>query len=103
MPVIWRVLYWVDLLNEKRGMKIGVSELAFVYDLQTHGSSRFLFKVKTGKTHLVLKSKQNDGSWKERFFFVKRKSIPDGEDLPMEWIRKDRNDFIFCRSCSDFF
>ena len=57
MPVICRVLYWIDLLNEKNGTKIGMSELAFVSDLQTHGSSRFLFKVKTGRTHLVLKSK----------------------------------------------
>jgi hypothetical protein len=103
MPVIWRILYWINLLNEKNEMKIGVNELASVYDLQTHGSSRFLFKLKTGKNRLVLKSKQNDGPWKERFFFVKRKSIPNGEDLPAEWIRKGRNDFIFHLPCSDFF
>ena len=103
MPVIWRILYWINLLNEKNEIKIGVNELASVYDLQTHGSSRFLFKLKTGKNRLVLKSKQNDGPWKERFFFVKRKSIPNGEDLPAEWIRKGRNDFIFHLPCSDFF
>ena len=78
MPIIWRVLYWVNLLNENKKLNIGVEELASVYDLQTYGSSRLLFKVKPGRNHLVLKSKQNDGPWKERYFFVKRASIPDG-------------------------
>ena len=103
MPVIWRILYWIDFLNEKNEMKIGVNELASVYDLKTHGSSRFLFKLKTGRNRLVLKSKQNDGPWKEQFFFVKRKSIPNGEELLAEWIRKGRNDFTFYLPCFDFF
>ena len=48
MPIIWRVLYWINLLNENKKLNIGVEELASVYDLQTYGSSRFLFKVKPG-------------------------------------------------------
>ena len=90
MPIIWRVLYWINLLNENKKLNIGVEELASVYDLQTYGSSRFLFKVKLGRNHLVLKSKQNDGPWKERYFFVKRASIPDGKVWPQEWIIKGR-------------
>ena len=37
-----------------------------------------------------MKSKQNDGPWKERYFFVKRASIPDGDVWPQEWIIKGR-------------
>ena len=90
MPIIWRILYWIHQLNERKNLNIGVGELASVYDLQTYGSSRFLFKVKPGQNHLVLRSKQNDGPWKERFFFVKRASIPDGSLWPQEWILKGR-------------
>ena len=90
MPIIWRILYWIHQLNEKKNLNIGVEEFASVYDLQTYGSSRFLFKVKPGQNHLVLRSKQNDGPWKERFFFVKRASIPDGNLWPEEWILKGR-------------
>ena len=82
MPVIWRILHWIHRLKVNKGLNIGLGELASVYDLQTYGSSRFLFKVKKGRIHLVLKSRQNDGAWKERFFFVKRESIPDGDLLP---------------------
>jgi hypothetical protein len=90
MPIIWRVLYWINLLNQNKKLNIGVEDLASVYDLSTYGSSRFLFKVKPGQNHLVLRSKQNDGPWKERFFFVKRASIPDGDLWPQEWILKGR-------------
>ena len=90
MPIIWCVLYWINHLNQSKKLNIGVGELASVYDLSTYGSSRFLFKVKTGQSHLVLRSKQNDGPWKEKFFFVKRASIPDGNLWPQEWVLKGR-------------
>ena len=77
-------------MNQNKKLNIGIGELASVYDLSTYGSSRFLFKVKPGKNHLVLKSKRNDGPWKERFFFVKRASIPDGNLWPQEWVLQGR-------------
>ena len=66
-----------------------------MYDLQTFGSSRFIFKVKTGHPHLVLKTRHNDKTWKGRFFFVKRSSIPQCTDLPYEWITKGRTILVF--------
>ena len=63
---------------------------------------------------MVLKSKQNDGPWKERFFFMKRGSIPDGERWPQEWIIKgrilislavsdsDSYNFFFCDAAPKF-
>jgi hypothetical protein len=95
MPIIWRVLYWINQMNQNKKLNIGIGELASVYDLSTYGSSRFLFKVKPGKNHLVLKSKRNDGPWKERFFFVKRASIPDGNLWPQEWVLQGRAIVIF--------
>ena len=101
MPIIWCVLYWINQLNQSKKLYIGVEELASVYDLSTYGSSRFLFKVKSGQNHLVLKSKRNDGPWKERFFFVKRASIPDGKLWPQEWILQGRVLILFKLSTSD--
>lgn len=67
-----------------------LSELAHIYELSTFRSSYFLFKVKTNKRHLSLTTKQNDGAWKYNFFFVKRESIPNGDLLPMKWVKKVR-------------
>ena len=69
MPVVWRILYWIDHLNRSKCLNIGLNELACVYDLSTFGNSRFLLKVKTDRSPLVLKSKHNDGAWKGRYFF----------------------------------
>ena len=57
MPIIWRVLYWINQLNQSKKLNIGVEEVASFYDLSTYGSCRFLFKVKPGHNHLVLRSK----------------------------------------------
>ena len=71
-------------------MSLNVGDIAMIYDLQSFGSSRFILKVKTGRLHLVLKTQHNDTAWKERLFFVKRDSIPEGVGLPYEWVRKGR-------------
>ena len=95
MPVIWRTLYSIHILNHSKNMSLDVADIATMYDLQTFGSSRFVLKIKAGQTHLVLKTRHNDKTWKGRFFFVKRSSIPHGIDLPYEWVTKGRTVLIF--------
>ena len=95
MPVIWKTLYWIHFLNHSKNMSLDVADIATMYDLQMFGSSRFILKVKTGHPHLVLKTRHNDKTWKGRFFFVKRSSIPQCTDLPYEWVTKGRPVLIF--------
>ena len=79
---------WIDRLNHSKTMDIGALELALVYDLSTFGSSRFLLRVKANKHHLILKLKQNEGAWKEKYFFVIRDAIPNGDSLRKTWIKR---------------
>ena len=69
-------------------MNMGLGEIASVYDIRSFRSFWFLLKTKPGHVPLVEDFKQEDGLWKERFFFVKRSTIPHGETLPMEWIQE---------------
>ncbi|KAF5777074.1 hypothetical protein HanXRQr2_Chr12g0531381 [Helianthus annuus] len=85
MPMIWRVLYTFERIIEQEGIDLGMAELAELYDLTTFGSHRYLLKRKAGEDHPVLKVTKNDTNWKRRFFFVRRDSLPDGNDLPKEW------------------
>ncbi|KAJ0530280.1 hypothetical protein HanHA89_Chr10g0387791 [Helianthus annuus] len=85
MPMIWRVLYTLERIIEQEGIDLGMAELAELYDLTTFGSCRYLLKRKAGEDHPVLKVTKNDVNWKRRFFFVRRDTIPNGQDLPKEW------------------
>ncbi|KAF5803223.1 hypothetical protein HanXRQr2_Chr06g0268811 [Helianthus annuus] len=85
MPMIWRVVYTFERIIEQEGIDLGMAELAALYDLTTFGSHRYLLKRKAGEDHPVLKVTKNDTNWKRRFFFVRRDSLPDGNDLPKEW------------------
>ena len=95
MHVIWRTLYWIQTLNHSKNMSLNVADIATMYDLQTFGSSWFVLKVKADHPHLVLKTRHNDKTWKGKFFFVKRSSIPHGVDLPYEWVTKGRTVLLF--------
>ena len=90
MPMIWRVLYTLERIIEQGGIDLGMAELAEMYDLTTFGSCRYLLKRKAGQDHPVLKVIKNDTNWKRRFFFVRRDTIPNGEDLPKEWATHGR-------------
>ena len=90
MPMIWRVLYTFERIIEQKGIDLGMAELAALYDLTTFGSCRYLLKRKAGEDHPVFKVTKNDTNWKRRFFFVRRDTIPDGEDLPKEWATHGR-------------
>ncbi|KAJ0867055.1 hypothetical protein HanRHA438_Chr12g0558731 [Helianthus annuus] len=85
MPMIWRVLITLEKIIEQQGIDLGMSELAEMYDLVSHGSHRYLLKHKPGEEHPIFKATKNDTNWKRRFFFVRRDSIPDGKDLPRKW------------------
>ncbi|KAJ0560933.1 hypothetical protein HanHA300_Chr06g0217031 [Helianthus annuus] len=86
MPMMWRVLYTLENIIEQEGVEIGVSELSRLYNIVSHGSYLFLFKHKPSQPHLILKTTKNDTHWRNKFFFVRRDSIPDGKDLPKKWI-----------------
>ena len=90
MPMIWRVLYTFERIIEQEGIDLGMAELAALYDLTTFGSHRYLLKRKAGEDHPVLKVTKNDTNWKRRFFFVRRDSLPNGNDLPKEWATHGR-------------
>ncbi|KAJ0476986.1 hypothetical protein HanHA300_Chr13g0483371 [Helianthus annuus] len=94
MPMIWRVLCTLERIIEQEGIDLGMSELAELYDLTTFGSCRFLLKRKAGEDHPVFKVTKNDTNWKRRFFFVRRDTIPNGEDLPKEWATHGRIEAI---------
>ena len=90
MPMIWRTLFTLERLISERAIDFGLEEMAMVYHIRSHGSSRYIFKTQSGRDHLVLRSTQSTENWKKQFFFVKRSSIPGGDSLPYKWITKCR-------------
>jgi hypothetical protein len=90
MPMVWRILFSLSLLNENKGLEIGLPEIAACYQLRTHGHSRFVLQSRDGNRQMVPRSSHNDNDWKRKFFFVKRSSIPGGEALPLNWVKKGR-------------
>ncbi|KAI3795367.1 hypothetical protein L1987_38019 [Smallanthus sonchifolius] len=90
MPMVWRTLHTLEFLIKHHAVEFSASEIAHVYNLRGHGSSRFLFQIKPGMTHLILKTTQNDSNWKNSIFFVRRDSIPEGDKLSIKWIVKGR-------------
>ena len=85
MPMLWRVLFMVNHLKKLYVLDFDIEELASIYDIKSHGSSRYLLKVKPGHEHLILKTTQNYDLWKKQFFFVERSSIEGGSELPYRW------------------
>ncbi|KAJ0485481.1 hypothetical protein HanLR1_Chr14g0531191 [Helianthus annuus] len=90
MPMLWRALYTIEEILKTEDLEFNLSELSYLYSLVTHGSSRFLFKAKPHQHLPILKTTQNDSTWKNQFFFVRRDSIPHGDYLPKKWILKGR-------------
>ena len=88
MPMVWRVLSVIEEALASHPLEFSISELSYLYNLVTHGSSRFVLKSKIGRALPVLKTKRNDQKWKGQFFFVKRSTIPGGKRLPTKWVSK---------------
>ncbi|MFS7967967.1 hypothetical protein Hanom_Chr09g00792021 [Helianthus anomalus] len=90
MPMMWRVLYTLENIIEQEGIELGMSELAELYNIVSHGSHRYLLKHKPGEPHPILKTTKNDTNWKKHFFFVRRDSILNGKDLLIKWTTHGR-------------
>ncbi|MFS8007277.1 hypothetical protein Hanom_Chr14g01259101 [Helianthus anomalus] len=90
MLMLWRALFTIKEVLEKEELEFSVSKLAYFYSVVTHGSSRFLFKSKPHQSILIHKTTQNDSTWKNQFFFVRRDSILYGDSLPLKWILKGK-------------
>ena len=67
---------------------MGLGEVASVYDIRTFRSFWFLLRAKPGRIPLVEDFNEEDSLWEERYFFVKQSTIPNGENLPMEWVQE---------------
>ncbi|MFS7918454.1 hypothetical protein Hanom_Chr03g00201251 [Helianthus anomalus] len=85
MPMVWRILYKLEHIVEQEGIDIRMSELSQLYNLVSHGSYRYLFKSKPEQPHPILKATKNDTNWRNQFFFTRRDSIPNGNQLPKKW------------------
>ncbi|KAJ0523613.1 hypothetical protein HanIR_Chr10g0495751 [Helianthus annuus] len=90
IPMLWRVIFTLEQIIEHEGIDLGLTELNHLYNLVSHGSYRFLFKAKPQHPHPLLKVTKNDTNWRNRFFFVRRDSIPYGTHLPKKWNLKGR-------------
>ncbi|MFS8024963.1 hypothetical protein Hanom_Chr16g01469441 [Helianthus anomalus] len=77
MPMFWRILLTLENLKRSHSLSIGIPELAHVYKFRTHGFSHFVLQVKPNQTHLISKATQNDGDWRNKFFYVRRDTILD--------------------------
>ncbi|KAM0050067.1 hypothetical protein Hdeb2414_s0008g00293281 [Helianthus debilis subsp. tardiflorus] len=83
MPMLWRTLFTIEEILEKERLEFGLLDLTYLYSLVTYGSNRFLFKYKPHQLIPIHKTTQNDSTWKNQFFFVRRDSIPDGDTMPL--------------------
>ena len=68
MPMVWRTLVTLERLIDLHDLSLDVGDLAFVYDLRSHGSSRFLLKHKIDHEPLVSKCSQSNVLWKKNSF-----------------------------------
>ncbi|MFS7991213.1 hypothetical protein Hanom_Chr12g01068141 [Helianthus anomalus] len=59
MPMLWRTLFTIEEILEKERLELGLSELAYLYSLVTHGSNHFLFKTKPHQPIPIHKTTQN--------------------------------------------
>lgn len=69
IPIVWRILFWINILNQSKDLNIGLVESAHVYDITTFRSSHFFLIIKYHISPFVLNTKHNDEAWKEKYFF----------------------------------
>ena len=85
-PMLWRILYVLNIIMADKKLELKVPDLSIVYTLTTFGSGFYILKVKDKNKRLIGEVTQNDDHWKNRFFFVKRESLPVGSYLPSSWV-----------------
>ncbi|KAF5759357.1 hypothetical protein HanXRQr2_Chr16g0740281 [Helianthus annuus] len=85
MPMVWRVLIILNQIKNLHCSDLCIEDMPIAYRLRSHGSSRFLL-FSTSSKPLILKATKNEDGWQRKFFFVKRDSIAEGANLPVEWL-----------------
>ncbi|KAJ0935388.1 hypothetical protein HanRHA438_Chr03g0118771 [Helianthus annuus] len=89
MPMVWRIFLVLDRIKTNHIPDLSVEDLPLVYRLRSHGSSWF-FLFSTSNSPLILRATRNEDEWKCKFFFIKKDSIPNGGDFPVDWLTKGR-------------
>lgn len=84
MSMVWRILYWIDHLNQAEGLGLGLSGIGSVYNLQTFDSSHIIFKIKARNHYLVLNTSYHKVGWQRKYFYVNRKSLENGDSFPVD-------------------
>lgn len=46
MPMVWRILFWIEHVNKTKNLDLGLPEIASVYDLRNFGFFHIIFKIK---------------------------------------------------------
>ncbi|MFS7918406.1 hypothetical protein Hanom_Chr03g00200621 [Helianthus anomalus] len=59
MPMLWRVLVFLDQIKNAHIPELFVNDLPIAYRLRSHGSSRFLF-YSTSNDPLILRATRNE-------------------------------------------
>ena len=88
MPQVWRILYTLCKLNEKHDLTIGVPEIALHYKLRTHGHSRFVLQLRSGKEAFVHRASQDNRNFRSNFFFVNRNTIPGAKSCLKDGLKR---------------
>jgi hypothetical protein len=90
MAQMWRILWTLECINKNHGLDLGLSELKLLYRVCSHGSHQYLFKGPSKLDPPLLKVTRNGASWRQRFFFVRRDSLPELRKLPTKWVTTGR-------------
>ncbi|MFS7898888.1 hypothetical protein Hanom_Chr00s033669g01771091 [Helianthus anomalus] len=80
-----RVLILLNQIKTFHVPDLCIEGIPIAYRLRSHGNSRFsLFS--TSINPFILKVTKNEYEWKRKFFFVRRDSIAEGDNLPVKWL-----------------
>ncbi|MFS8035152.1 hypothetical protein Hanom_Chr17g01589691 [Helianthus anomalus] len=80
MPMVWRVLIVLNHIKNFHIPDLCIEDIPIGYHLRSHGNSRFLL-FSTSRNSLILKVTKNEDGWQRNFFFVRRDSIAEGDNL----------------------
>ena len=93
MPYIWRVLGVLDAIYVANNKELIVEDIKYLYFARVYKFLRFTFKPKEKLGTAVFNADlKNDGTWWNKFFFVKV------ESLGMKWDKfafSDKGMFFF--------
>ena len=79
-----------DKIIQTNDINLQVGDLPYIYKLRTHGSNRYVLQLIDKEPPLLHNVVRSDRPWKSKFFFVRRDSIPYGDEIPMSWLRSGK-------------